>query len=184
MIAAFKAHVSKPITFAECEALCKAGKDSSKGGKFFKLANNSYIQPSTVAYGITGHPDAYGIKLHQTEVLTVYRDGRYRLGTGGHHSNTTCDRLNRLSPVPCRIKDGVIVAEGVGPLFQALVIRRGDDGWEEDQCPECRLKYLRGEIRKESISWGEIAELQNLAKYIEPGDVELLELAGVPEFPE
>lgn len=45
-----------------------------------------------------------------------------------------------------------------------------------------RLEYLRGEIRAERISYGEIAELQSLAPFIEAGDVELLEWAGVPEF--
>jgi len=44
-----------------------------------------------------------------------------------------------------------------------------------------RLEYLRGEIEAERISYGEIFELQSLAKYIEPGDVLLLEWAGVPE---
>ena len=47
-----------------------------------------------------------------------------------------------------------------------------------------RLEYLRGELRAECISYGELAELQDLASHIEPGDVELLEAAGVPEFPE
>lgn len=44
-----------------------------------------------------------------------------------------------------------------------------------------RLEYLRGEIEEERISQGEIAELQSLAAYIEEGDVQLLEWAGVPE---
>jgi hypothetical protein len=44
-----------------------------------------------------------------------------------------------------------------------------------------RLEYLRGELRAERISWGELAELQELAEFIERGDVELLEAAGVPE---
>jgi hypothetical protein len=44
-----------------------------------------------------------------------------------------------------------------------------------------RLEYLRGEIKAERISYGELAELQSLAKYIDPADVELLEWAGVPE---
>jgi len=44
-----------------------------------------------------------------------------------------------------------------------------------------RLEYLRGEINVERISYGEISELQSLAAYIEPGDVQLLEWAGVPE---
>ena len=45
-----------------------------------------------------------------------------------------------------------------------------------------RLEYLRGELRSMRLSWGELAELQGLAPFIEPGDVELLEAAGVPEF--
>lgn len=44
-----------------------------------------------------------------------------------------------------------------------------------------RLEYLRGEIEAERISYGEIAELQSLAEYIEPGDVVLLEWAGIEE---
>jgi hypothetical protein len=44
-----------------------------------------------------------------------------------------------------------------------------------------RLEYLRGEILAERISWGEIAELQTLTDEIDPGDVLLLEWAGVPE---
>ena len=44
-----------------------------------------------------------------------------------------------------------------------------------------RLKYLRKEIEAERISYGEIAELQSLAKYIDPSDVLLLEWAGVKE---
>jgi hypothetical protein len=46
-----------------------------------------------------------------------------------------------------------------------------------------RLEYLRGQLRAECISWGELHELQGLAEHIQPGDVELLEPAGVPEFP-
>lgn len=47
-----------------------------------------------------------------------------------------------------------------------------------------RLEYLRGEIEAERISWGEIAELQDLAEHIDPGDVVLREWAGIPEFEE
>ena len=44
-----------------------------------------------------------------------------------------------------------------------------------------RLEYLRQEIRAERISYGEIAELQSLVDYIDDGDVELLQWAGVEE---
>ena len=44
-----------------------------------------------------------------------------------------------------------------------------------------RLEQLRRELRAERISWGELHELQTLAPYIQPDDVELLEAAGVDE---
>ena len=47
-----------------------------------------------------------------------------------------------------------------------------------------RLEYLRGELEAERISYGELYELQCLREFIDPGDVQLLEAAGVPEFPE
>lgn len=52
-----------------------------------------------------------------------------------------------------------------------------------DEATRERLEYLRGEIRAERISWGELAELQSLADEIDRDDTELLEWAGVPEFP-
>jgi len=45
-----------------------------------------------------------------------------------------------------------------------------------------RLEYLRNQLQAENISYGELIELQSLAQHIEPGDVELLQAAGVPEF--
>ena len=44
-----------------------------------------------------------------------------------------------------------------------------------------RLEYLRKEIEAERISYGEISELQSLAEYIDPDDVQLLQWADVPE---
>jgi len=44
-----------------------------------------------------------------------------------------------------------------------------------------RLNYLRKEIEAERISYEEIAELQSLADFIDPGDILLLEWAGVEE---
>ena len=53
-----------------------------------------------------------------------------------------------------------------------------------DNTPAERLEYLRGELRAERMSYGELAELQGLTfnvEHIDPSDVELLEAAGVPE---
>lgn len=45
-----------------------------------------------------------------------------------------------------------------------------------------RLEEIREELDNESVSYGELAELQELTEFIEEGDVQLLEAAGVPEF--
>ena len=50
-----------------------------------------------------------------------------------------------------------------------------------DQYVRERLEYLRSQIEAECISMGEISELQELAEYIDPTDVVLLQWAGVPE---
>lgn len=55
------------------------------------------------------------------------------------------------------------------------------DRWLKELEARDRLEVLRRELRAERISYGELAELQSLARYIAPGDVELLEAAGVPE---
>jgi hypothetical protein len=53
--------------------------------------------------------------------------------------------------------------------------------WRKIWYARSRLEYLRGELQAERLSYGDIVELQSLSAYIAPGDVELLEAAGVPE---
>lgn len=58
------------------------------------------------------------------------------------------------------------------------------DGLEELEVPAevtARLEEIRAALRAECVSYGELAELASLAQYIDAGDVELLEPAGVPE---
>lgn len=44
-----------------------------------------------------------------------------------------------------------------------------------------RLEEIKQAIIEENVSIGELIELQSLAQYIEEGDVELLEWAGINE---
>jgi len=55
-------------------------------------------------------------------------------------------------------------------------------GTPEEIKAKTRLEYLKEEIEKGCISYGEIAELKSLTKYIEPSDVLLSDWAGVPEY--
>lgn len=73
-------------------------------------------------------------------------------------------------------------AELAARLREACEVYMADaDALPEEVWVPARLEYLRGCIRAESISYGEVAELQGLADHIEAGDVELAEWAGIPE---
>ena len=73
--------------------------------------------------------------------------------------------------------------KGLDKLNECTKKHRSLDKFSE--CASCslifKLDYLRGEIKAERISYGEIAELQSLAEYIADDDVVLLEWAGVEE---
>lgn len=69
--------------------------------------------------------------------------------------------------------------DGLKSVIRTYHLARGT-GYGE-RIAKRRLEYLRGELRAERISYGELSELQELADYIKEGDVELLEPAGVPE---
>lgn len=47
-----------------------------------------------------------------------------------------------------------------------------------------RIEQIKESLKNENISYGELAELQSLTKYIDSDEVDLLEAAGVPEFTE
>jgi hypothetical protein len=66
-------------------------------------------------------------------------------------------------------------------VAEGLITENGDA--TEKGTARIRLEYLRGELRAERISMGELLELQGLAPYIDEGDVELREAADLPEYP-
>ena len=66
--------------------------------------------------------------------------------------------------------------------FEGIDFAKNAENAETWLAAKVRLNEIRKSINAENVSWGELAELASLAEYIEPGDVQLLEWAGVPEF--
>ena len=75
-------------------------------------------------------------------------------------------------------KDGHTLAEVQAAIREWHLCQHNGYG---ERLAKRRLEYLRGELQAERISYGELSELFKLHEYIEDGDVELLEAAGVPE---
>lgn len=76
------------------------------------------------------------------------------------------------------------IDSGVAASGQIAILRANGYDRIATAVAQARLEHLRGEIEAERISYGEIAELASLAEHIEAGDTQLLEWAGVPEFPD
>lgn len=71
----------------------------------------------------------------------------------------------------------------IGDSMKSQIYAKGGmaKGSDSSEKIKKRLEQLRKELRAERISYGELAELQSLSKYIDKNDIELLEAAGVPE---
>lgn len=67
-------------------------------------------KPVTAAFGISGKrlagstilhmidEDTYAIRLYNTDIVKIHRDGTWSLATGGWNTPTTKERINRFSP--------------------------------------------------------------------------------------
>lgn len=78
------------MTFERLTAHLSGGRDKHRR----KLENNTYAERRG-----TGKPrDPIAVRLHATDVLTFYADGRVTFDTGGWHTVTTKARLNTYAP--------------------------------------------------------------------------------------
>lgn len=73
------------ITFSDAESRMRTARNGSR-----KLANNTYLVPRGA--------DAYAVRLHSTDIITIHRDGTFTLNTGGWDTVITKDRLNSFGP--------------------------------------------------------------------------------------
>ncbi len=80
------------MTYAQAEAMFAKARDIERGKK---LENNTYLIKRRI--GISKQ-HCYAVRLHATDVVTIYPNGRYKLDTGGWRTVTTKDRINKFNP--------------------------------------------------------------------------------------
>jgi hypothetical protein len=85
-----------------------------------------------------------------------------------------------VSPATCG-NCGLTWDDGISTSWTPVPSGRCPFEYFHDEIIAVRLEQLRARLDAEDISTGELIELQGLAEHIEPGDVQLLEAAGVPE---
>lgn len=70
-----------------------------------RLANNTYLQQEA--------PNECVIRLHSNPIVTIHRDGSYKLSSCGWRTNTTKSRINQYSPVGVSQVKGVWYIETI-----------------------------------------------------------------------
>ena len=78
------------MTYTEADAMLQGRCKNSR-----KLENNTYLKRRGVG--------AIAVRLHSTDIITLYADGSLRICMGGWNTMTTKDRLNGFLPHPWRV---------------------------------------------------------------------------------
>lgn len=112
------------ITHSEAKALFKKCRNPERG---YKLAGHTYLQKR-------GH--AFVVRLYKTDIAIIRPDGKYRINSGGHRTNTTKNRMNMILPCcvfqqnglwgieDCLYADGILIGPDGRVMENRLAFRR------------------------------------------------------------
>ncbi len=83
-------------TFDDCATLFASKRSNWTG----KIAGNTWLETRfrLLESGSNDERTAYAVRYHATDVVTIFRGGRYAFNTGGWATLTTADRMNRHCP--------------------------------------------------------------------------------------
>jgi hypothetical protein len=101
------------MTYAEAKALFAKAR-SKRNGK--PLANNTRLMQRWI-----DDQECYAVRLHFTDVVTIFPDGTYQLKTGGFYTRTTKDRINQFSPAAV-YQDKFIWYVGNSLFYEGMVV--------------------------------------------------------------
>lgn len=86
------AKLKAPITsFADADAFYKA--NTRRAGDAAKFGHNTVLVPH---YGTHQNLDGYSVRLHNTNIVTIYHNGIVELDAGGWRTATTLARMNAV----------------------------------------------------------------------------------------
>lgn len=81
------------------------------------------------------HRGVIDVFLHRTRIVRVYRDGLYKIWTGGYNTDVTVRRINEYSPANARIKNKQIVLPDGTPVFEGMVLDKHGNILNMDYAP-------------------------------------------------
>lgn len=152
------------LSYADAES--KLGKRDSK-----KLANNTYLH--RVLFHESGR-ETLAVRLHNTDVVLIHKDGSYTLNSGGWRTVTTKDRINTYSPASVYqsnniwyVGNGDIFTDGMKvdgdgkPLGSLFAADAADVEKKKKRLDKLTREYIDGfaaYVREHGLYTGEDAE--------------------------
>ena len=80
------------MNYSEAKEIMAKARDKSKGAP---LGNNTRL----FEHAVSTSDVYYSVRLHNTDVVNIYKNGCYSLNSGGWRTRTTQDRINTYSPI-------------------------------------------------------------------------------------
>ena len=135
-----------------------------------RLCNNTRLRQRPVGSDpadirATGLGPVFCVRYHCTDIVEVFRNGRYRIDTGGWNTITTCQRINWFSPASVYREAGIAYLSGCDhtgapregwrgspgadvlakddrfPLYPGVIVN--STGRPIEACPESYLSDMR-----------------------------------------
>lgn len=101
------------MTFLEAQKIIKNRQSK-------KIKNNTYL--------IKINDDSIGVKLHNTIVVTIHKNGSYTLNTNGWRTVTTKQRINQYCPIGVyQRKNRWYVGTESHPFFDGMIVKKIGD---------------------------------------------------------
>lgn len=166
-----------PLAEEISDALCDAtGADISQMDTAYEIAHSFLCESHGDIDGDTAHNFADSYPSVYTADRTAW------LAKSIAHIDLVNEALEELGGDRLDIVENI----ALGMYLQArkvadALIAKAEEVYQKYTDAKGRLEEMRESLRAENISYGELAELQNLAQYIDASDVELREAAGVTE---
>jgi hypothetical protein len=123
--------------------------------------------------------NSYGVVLNTYD----FKYGEIRLDSDGNQPEENLHKLGSKGDKGTKekLKSALLAHKSLITKYPEMGYEKVNYAKGGEVAAKKRLEELREELRAERISYGELAELQELSEYIDKDDVELLEAAGVPE---
>ena len=107
------------ITFNEAQTLIQSARNPSKGKPIYSLPHTRVV----LIQGTVDSPEILGIRYYNTNIVSLYPNGTYSAKICSWNTRTTKKRINALTPLNVRQRDGVWYHNS-DPFYSGIMVNQ------------------------------------------------------------